>query len=83
MALSIKSEEADRLARELAKETGESLTEAIVVALRERLERAHAERGLRMSDRMRRLQDDVARLPVLDPRAPDAILDYDDDGLPA
>jgi len=38
--LSIKSDEADRLARELAAETGESLTEAVVIALRERLELA-------------------------------------------
>ena len=33
MALSIKSDEADRLARELAAETGETLTEAVVLAL--------------------------------------------------
>jgi hypothetical protein len=33
MALSIKDPEADRLARELAARTGETLTEAIVVAL--------------------------------------------------
>ncbi|HEX3405974.1 MAG TPA: type II toxin-antitoxin system VapB family antitoxin [Caulobacteraceae bacterium] len=39
MALSIKTEEADRLARELARIHGESLTEAVTVALRERLER--------------------------------------------
>ena len=42
MALSIKSDEADRLARELAAETGETLTEAVVVALKERLDREHA-----------------------------------------
>jgi antitoxin VapB len=39
MALSIKHPEADRLARELAARTGETLTEAVVVALRERLTR--------------------------------------------
>lgn len=39
MALSIKTDEADRLARELAKLTGESLTDAVTVALRERLAR--------------------------------------------
>lgn len=83
MALSIKSDEADRLARELATETGESLTDAVVVALQERLVREHARRGLRMSERLRRLQSDVAILPVLDPRAPDEILGYDANGLPA
>jgi antitoxin VapB len=83
MALSIKSDEADRLARELAAKTGESLTEAVVIALQERLVRESARRGPRMTMRLRRLQSDVATLPVLDPRAPDEILGYDDNGLPA
>jgi antitoxin VapB len=39
MALSIKSDEADRLARELAAETGEALIEAVVIGLSERLDR--------------------------------------------
>lgn len=43
MALSIKTDEADRLARELAKLTGESLTDAVTVALRERLARQRQE----------------------------------------
>ena len=41
MALSIKTEEADRLARVLSQLTGESLTRAVTIALRERLEREH------------------------------------------
>jgi antitoxin VapB len=36
MALSLKDSEADRLAREVAARTGETLTTAVVVALRER-----------------------------------------------
>ncbi|MGB8199681.1 MAG: type II toxin-antitoxin system VapB family antitoxin, partial [Pseudonocardiaceae bacterium] len=71
-----------RLARELAAATGESLTEAVVVALHERLVREHARRGPRMSVRLRRLQSDVALLPVRDPRAPEEIRGYDDHGLP-
>ncbi len=39
MALSIKTQEADLLARELSRLTGETMTNAITVALRERLER--------------------------------------------
>ncbi len=39
MALSIKNEETERLARQVARETGESLTEAIQKALQERWER--------------------------------------------
>jgi antitoxin VapB len=42
MALSIKTEEADRLARRLAKLTGETMTKAVTVALRERLAREEA-----------------------------------------
>ena len=39
MPLSIKDPDADRLARALAQRTGETLTEAVINALRERLER--------------------------------------------
>jgi antitoxin VapB len=45
--LNIKDAEATRLARELADLTGESQTEAVRRALRERLEREHAERAAR------------------------------------
>lgn len=44
MALSIKTEEADRLARELAALTGETMTQTVTRALRERLDRLQAER---------------------------------------
>lgn len=43
MALSIKTEEADRLARELSRLTGETMTDAITQAMRERLERLRKE----------------------------------------
>ncbi len=39
MGLNIKNEEANRLIHELADSTGESLTTAVAVAVRERLER--------------------------------------------
>jgi antitoxin VapB len=44
MALSIKTAEADGLARSLARLTGETMTEAVTVALRERLAREQARR---------------------------------------
>jgi antitoxin VapB len=44
MALSIKTEEADRLARTLARLTGETITQAVTSALRERLEREQVRR---------------------------------------
>ena len=42
MSLNIKNEEAHALATRLAKATGETLTEAVTVALRERLARIDA-----------------------------------------
>ena len=45
MALSIKTAEADELARILARLTGESMTEAVTLALRERLARERARRA--------------------------------------
>jgi antitoxin VapB len=82
MALSIKSDEADRLARELAAETGETLTEAVVIALKERLDREHSRNTASMSTRLARLAADVASLPVADSRTPVEIIGYDDAGLP-
>jgi antitoxin VapB len=83
MALSIKDPEADRLAREVAARTGETLTAAVVSALRERLAR------LRSRPRRRRLRDDLreigrrcASLPTLDDRPADDIIGYDEHGLP-
>lgn len=69
MALSIKTQEADRLARRLSKLTGESLTEAVTRSLRERLEREHARRHgehdlpARLNDLLRRMR------PAYDTRA--------------
>ncbi len=45
MSLNIKNEETCRLAGELAHLTGETMTGAITVALRERLERERSERS--------------------------------------
>lgn len=60
MALSIKTEEADRLARELSNLTGESMTEAVTTSLRERLERekkAHPKKRTKgqIQDELRRM----------------------------
>ena len=83
MAMSIKSLDVERLARELASKTGESLTGAIQKALEERLERLKTERQRQailtpLEDILRR----VDQLPVVDPRNPDEILGYDERGLP-
>jgi antitoxin VapB len=83
MALSVKDPEADRLAREVAARTGESLTTAIVVALRERLARLGPRtRRRRLRDELREIGERCARLPTLDDRPADEILGYDGRGLP-
>ncbi len=83
MALSIKSNEADHLARELSERTGETITQTVVIALRERLERERTKATLGLVERLQRLAEDVARLPTLDGRSADAIIGYDEHGLPA
>ena len=83
MALSIKDPEADRLAREVSKRTGESLTEAIVTALRERLARLRGGPKRRpLREELRDIAGRVAALPTLDQRSEDDILGYDERGLP-
>jgi antitoxin VapB len=83
MALSIKHPEADRLARELAAATGETLTETIINALRERLRREQGRlRPPRLRDDIRAIRQRCAALPVKDHRSPDEILGYDEKGLP-
>ena len=86
MALSIKNPEADQLARELAALSGESLTDAVLGALRERLEqyRRKARKGpVRLSDELMAIGRRCAELPVLDPRSDDEILGYDERGIPS
>ena len=83
MALSIKNPEAERLARQIARETGESLTEAIQTALRERLRRLpQRRRGRIMHERLEEILRRVDSLPPLDTRPDDEILGYDSQGIP-
>jgi len=79
VALSIKSERADQLARDLASLTGESITDAVVAALEARLA---VERRRRRRVDLSDIVERFARLPVLDRRDPDDILGYDEHGLP-
>jgi antitoxin VapB len=81
MALSIKDPNADRMAREVARRTGESLTEAVANALRERLQRLlQPKRSL--ADDLDEISQRCASLPDLDRRSAEAILGYDERGLP-
>jgi antitoxin VapB len=83
MALSLKDPEADRLAREVAARTGETLTTAIVVALRERLARLRGRsKRRRLRDELRDIAERCSTLPTLDNRPADDLLGYDERGLP-
>jgi antitoxin VapB len=81
--LHIRNPETERLAAELARQTGETKTEAVTTALRDRLARLRAERsGRSLADELDEIALHCAALPVLDDRSPDDILGYDRDGLP-
>ncbi len=83
MALSIKDPVADRLARELARATGETITQAVTTAVEERLAHVRARRsGRRLADELDEIAKRCAAMPVLDQRTPEEILGYDDHGLP-
>lgn len=83
MALNIKDPATDRLVRELAATTGESITTAVTVAVRERLDRV---RGMAPAEIRKQAILEIARRaaadPVIDDRTDDEILGYDEDGLP-
>ncbi|GAB2177726.1 type II toxin-antitoxin system VapB family antitoxin [Dongia sp. agr-C8] len=83
MALSIKDPETDQLARRLAKATGQSLTDAINSALRDKLRIIEGDERTEeqfIADVMK-IVERSAKLPVLDPRPADEIIGYDENGL--
>lgn len=83
MPLSIKNEATERLARQVANETGESLTEAIQKSLEERWERLkRRHRNSILSSQLEDLLRRVDGLPTLDARSEDEILGYGEDGIP-
>lgn len=83
MALSIRNAEVQELAETLARVTGETKTEAIRRALRDRLDRLRRERAKRrLADELDAIARDCAALPVRDARPADEILGYDDHGVP-
>jgi antitoxin VapB len=83
MAISIKSMQTERLAREVAAKTGESLTGAIQKALEERLERLKRQRRSQvLTSQLEDILRRVDQLPISDSRTADEILDYDENGLP-
>jgi len=83
MALNIRNTEVQELAEALARATGETKTEAIRRALRDRLDRLRRERAKRrLADELDVIARDCAALPIRDGRPADEILGYDDRGVP-
>ena len=82
MAFNIKDAKADRLVRELAKRTGETLTEAIVVAVEQRLSRMPRTANASLARDIERIAKRCGSRPVRDSRTAEEILGYDASGLP-
>ena len=84
MAINIKSAETERLARQLAEQTGESITDAVETAVRERLDRLRAAAEFEQyAAPVRRVQQRIRERPIRDARSADEIVGYDAFGAPA
>ena len=81
MALTIRDPEAERLAREIAAMTGETVSQVVVTALRERWARLEAADGALLAEVLA-IGEHCASLPVLDDRSSDAIIGYRETGVP-
>lgn len=82
MTVLIKDEEADRMIRQLAERTGETITDAVKGAVSEKLARTPLS-GTEVAERLRRIDAIIARadaMPTLDHRSADEILGYNDKG---
>jgi antitoxin VapB len=84
MALHIVNQEADRLAREIAQLTNESLSVVVVQALREQAQhlRKAEGRGANLTQ-MHEIAARSARKCRGDRRSPEEIIGYDEHGLPS
>lgn len=83
MSLNIKNEETHRMARELARLTGESMSVAVNEAIRERLERVRGKSSKSMADRLMEIGKDCASRLKEPYKSMDVDeLLYDENGLP-
>ena len=83
MVISIRNPLAEKLARKVAEKSGESLTQAVIHSLAERLERLQGRRQVSgIEEEIIRISKRCSALPDLDDRSPGQILRYDERGLP-
>ena len=84
MPISIKNDQAEQLARNLAALTGETITQTIQVALQERMERLQRARsGVSLVDELNEIALRCASRPVISNLSDDEILGYDEHGVPS
>ena len=83
MALSIRNPKAEKLARELAAESGENITQAITHALEERLQRLRGRAtAIDLAEEIMKISKRCSEIPDQDQRSPDVILGYGPEGVP-
>jgi antitoxin VapB len=83
MAISIRNPKAEELAREVAAESGENLTQAIIHALEERLLRLRGRKTIEdLVEEIMKISERCSALPQLDDRTSEEILGYNSKGVP-
>lgn len=85
MGMTIQDPQAQGMAQELAELTGQSLTDAIKMALKQTLLQVKASQNAPrpLVDRLNEIALRCAALPDYDSRSADEILGYDEQGLPS
>lgn len=84
MALMIKNAATGRVVGEMAKQTGETIADAVRIAAEERLARLPEprRRGSVDHEKLERLLAEFRANRIDDPRTDDEIIGYDENGLP-
>jgi len=83
MALNIRNSKTEKLARELAAESGENITQAITRALEERLQRLRGRSAaIDLAEEIMKISKRCSEIPDQDQRSPDEILGYGPTGVP-
>jgi antitoxin VapB len=84
MGLSIKNDETEAKIRKLANARKMSMTAVVTLAIDNELAKEPKPKKdpEKVMAAIRRIQAEVAKLPILDHRTPDEILGYDENGLP-
>ncbi|MBF0240670.1 MAG: type II toxin-antitoxin system VapB family antitoxin [SAR324 cluster bacterium] len=82
MAISIRNQKAENLARELSGLTGVSMTQIIIDALEEKLERTKgSKRSINLLEEIQEIAQRCQSLPDIDTRTHDEILNYNQSGV--